>query len=107
MVMDNDSSKKREGCKPTYKQTKGFQPLHICWGPYLIDVIFQKGSVHLNHVTDYIDSVTEIVNQIRTKYSKEVPIVLCADSGFADQKAYTVFEDNLKINYVPAFDIRI
>ncbi|MBI9069314.1 MAG: hypothetical protein JEZ09_18600 [Salinivirgaceae bacterium] len=33
MVMDNDGSKKREGNEPTYKKKKGFQPLHICWGP--------------------------------------------------------------------------
>lgn len=25
---------------------------------------------------------------------------MCADSGFADQKAFAVFEDNLKIHYV-------
>ena len=100
MVMDNDSSKKREGCEPTYKQKKGFQPLHICWGSFLIDVTFRKGSAHSNHGTDYIDCVTDIVKLIRSKYSKDVPIILCADSGFADQKAFEVFENNLKIHYV-------
>jgi hypothetical protein len=55
MVMDNDDAKKREGCEPTYKRKKGFQPLHVCWGPYLIDVIFRVGSAHSNHGNDSVD----------------------------------------------------
>jgi len=100
MVMDNDSSEKREGNEPTYKKVKGFQPLHICWGPYLIDVLFRKGSDHSNHGTDYIDRVRAVTNLIRKRYSKDVPIVLSADSGFADQKAYDVFEQDIKIHYI-------
>jgi len=100
MVMDNDSSKKREGCEPTYKRKKGFQPLHISWGPYLVDVIFRKGSAHSNHGSDFIDSVTGVVNLIRSKYSPDVPIILLADSGFADQKAFAHFEDYLNIHYI-------
>ena len=46
MGMDNDDAKKREGNEPTYKRKKGFQPLHICWGTFLIDVLFRKGSAH-------------------------------------------------------------
>lgn len=38
MVLDNDDSKKKEGCEVTYKKKKGFQPLHITWGPFLIEV---------------------------------------------------------------------
>lgn len=100
MVMDNDSSKKREGCEPTYKKKKGFQPLHISWGPVLVDVIFRKGSAHSNHGTDFIDSITGIVKLIRSKYSAEVPIILAADSGFADQKAFSYFEEVLHIHYI-------
>lgn len=100
MVMDNDDAKKREGCEPTYKKKKGFQPLHICWGPYLIDVIFRVGSAHSNHGTDYIDSITDIVNLIRERYAQQVPIILCADSGFADQKAFEHFENTLGIHYI-------
>lgn len=100
MVMDNDLSKKREGVEFTYKKKKGFQPLHICWGSYLIDVTFRKGSAHSNHGTDYIDRVTEIVNLIRSEYSEDIPIILCADSGFADQVAFDCFEKTLKIHYV-------
>ncbi len=46
---------------PTYKRKKGFQPLHICYGPFLIDVMFRKGSVHSNHGTDYIDRVSALI----------------------------------------------
>lgn len=100
MVLDNDSAKKREGNEPTYKRKKGFQPLHICWGPYLIDVIFRKGSAHSNHGNDYTNRVKSIVDLIRKRYSTDVPIILCADSGFADQKAYKIFENDLHIHYI-------
>ena len=76
MVMDNDLSSKREGVEFTYKKKKGFHPLHICWGPYLIDVTFRKGSAHSNHGTDYIDCVTKIVNLIRSEYSKKILIII-------------------------------
>ena len=100
MVMDNDDSKKREGNEPTYKKKKGFQPLHICWGPFLIDVLFRKGSAHSNHGTDYTDRVKAVVNLIRQRYSEEVPIIICADSGFADQKAFDFFAEELHIHYI-------
>lgn len=100
MVLDNDSAVKREGNEPTYKRKKGFQPLHISWGRFLIDVMFRKGSAHSNHGSDYIDRVRSIVKLIRKRYSLEVPIILCADSGFADQKAYKVFEEELGIHFI-------
>ena len=99
MVLDNDDSKKKEGCEPTYKKKKGFQPLHISWGVFLIDVMFRNGKAHSNHGTDYTDRVTVIVKLIRKLYSKNVPIILCADSGFADQKAYDIF-DELGIHFI-------
>jgi hypothetical protein len=92
MVMDNDQSKKKEGCDVTYKKKKGFQPLHISWGSFLIDVLFRNGKAHSNHGTDYTDRVTAIVGLIRKRYSPEIPIILCADSGFADQKAFDYFD---------------
>lgn len=100
MVLDNDRAKKREGNEPTYKNKKGFQPLHISWGPFLVDVMFRNGSAHSNHGTDYTDRVRSIVKLIRRRYSGEVPIVICTDSGFADQKAYEVFEEELHIHYI-------
>ena len=99
MVMDNDDSKKKEGCEPTYKKKKGFQPLHISWGPFLIDVMFRSGKAHSNHGTDYIDRVTAIVELIRKRYSSDVPIILCADSGFADQKAFDYF-DTINVHFI-------
>jgi len=100
MVLDNDSAPGREGVEVTYKKKKGFQPLHITWGPYLADVIFREGSAHSNHGNDFIESVERIVNLIRERYSKDIPIILVADGGFFDQKAFEYFEDTLKINYV-------
>jgi hypothetical protein len=100
MVMDNDGALKREGNEVTYKRKKGFQPLHICWGPFLVDVLFRKGSAHSNHGTDYIDRVRAVVKLIRERYSSEVPIVLCGDSGFFDQKAFGVFEQDIHIHYI-------
>lgn len=99
MVMDNDQSKKKEGCEVTYKKKKGFQPLHISWETFLIDVLFRKGNAHSNHGTDYIDRVTAIVELIRERYSSEVPIILCADSGFADQKAFDYF-DTINVHFI-------
>jgi len=33
MVLDNDDAEKREGVGPTYKNKKGYHPLHITWAP--------------------------------------------------------------------------
>jgi hypothetical protein len=99
MVMDNDDSKKKEGCDVSYKKKKGFQPLHISWGPFLIDVLFRNGKAHSNHGTDYTDRVTAIVELIRKRYSSKVPIILCADSGFADQKAFDYF-DTINVHFI-------
>jgi len=99
MVMNNDDSKKKEGCEPTYKKKKGFQPLHISWGAYLVDVLFRNGKAHSNHGTDYIDTVRDIVELIRKRYSADIVIILLADSGFFDQKAFDYFEQELKILY--------
>jgi hypothetical protein len=100
MVLDNDDAPGREGSEVTYKKKKGFQPLHITWGPFLAGVIFRKGSAHSNHGNDFIESIERIVKLIRERYSKDIPIILVADGGFFDQKAFEYFEDTLNINYV-------
>lgn len=100
MVMDNDESKKREGVEPTYKKKKGYQPLHISWGSLLVDVIFRSGSKHSNHGNDYIKSVERITKLIRKQYKTDVPIIIVGDSGFMDGKAFTYFEEELKIGYI-------
>jgi len=43
MVLDNNDANQREGVEPTYKKVKGFQPLQLYWGRYLIDAIFRNG----------------------------------------------------------------
>jgi len=100
MVMNNDDAKKREGVEPTYKKKKGYQPLHISWGPYLVDILFRSGSKHSNHGTDFIDTVKEITELIRNHYNADVPILLVGDSGFMDDKAFTYFEETLNIGYI-------
>ena len=100
MVLDNDDAVAREGVEVTYKKKKGFQPLHITWGSFLVDVIFRKGSAHSNHGNDFIESVERIVKLIRERYSSDIPIILAADSGFFDQKAFEYFEDTIKITSV-------
>jgi hypothetical protein len=100
MVLNNDDAQKREGVEPTYKKKKGFQPLHISWGSYLIDVLFRSGSKHSNHGKDLIYCVTDIVTLIRKRYYQDIPIILVADSGFFDQKNFEYFENELGIFYI-------
>lgn len=100
MVLDNETSKKKEGNERTYKKRNGFQPLQITWGPFIVDALFRRGSAHSCHGTDFTDCVKDVVNLIRKEYFRDVPIILCADSGFASQEAYTYFEEVLKIHYI-------
>ena len=44
MVMDNDDAKCRHGVKPTYKKKKGFQPLQMNWGRFIVDAVFRSGT---------------------------------------------------------------
>jgi len=61
--------------------------------------MFRNGKAHSNHGTDYIDRVTAIVELIRSRYRNDVPIILCADSGFADQKAFDYF-DTINVHFI-------
>ena len=92
MVLNNDEARKREGVEPTYKKVKGFQPLQLFWGRYLIDAIFRNGKAHSNHGNHAYRIVAEAVRFIRKHYSQEVPIVLLADSGFFDEQLIEVCE---------------
>ncbi len=100
MVMNNDDAKKREGVEPTYKKKKGYQPLHISWGSYLVDVLFRSGSCHSNHGTDFTDTVKDITELIRKHYNADVPILVVCDSGFLDEQAFEYFEEKLNIGYI-------
>ena len=99
MVMDNDEAGKRHGVKPTYKKVKGFQPLQLTWGRFVIDAIFRSGDKHSNHSDDAEKMVRHIVGLIRKHYREDVPIVIRLDSGFFDQKLLAVLE-SLRIGYI-------
>jgi hypothetical protein len=99
MVMDNDEAKKREGVEPTYKKVKGFQPLQLTWERFIVDAIFRRGSEHGNHGDTVEWVVRHMVEEIRTKYRSDVPIIIKFDSGFFDQKLFALFEE-LGIGYI-------
>lgn len=99
VVFDNDDADKREGAKVTYKKKKGFQPMQISWGPYVVDALFRAGDVHCNHGTDFMKAVGRLVKAIRRRY-KDVPIILLTDSGFLDDQNFRFFEERLGIHYV-------
>ncbi|ORC27002.1 hypothetical protein B4O97_19065 [Marispirochaeta aestuarii] len=85
MVLDNNDADCREGVEPTYKKVKGFQPLQVFWGRYLIDAIFRNGKAHSNHGNHVQRVVSDTVRIIRKGYRKEAPIIFIADTGFFDQ----------------------
>jgi hypothetical protein len=99
MVMDNDEADKRHGVKPTYKKVKGFQPLQLTWGRFIIDAIFRSGDKHSNHSNDAERMLRHIVGLIRKHHGAEVPIVVRMDSGFFDQKLLAVLE-SLQVGYI-------
>lgn len=86
MVLDNNDADQREGVEPTYKKVKGFQPLQVYWGRYLIDAIFRNGKAHSNHGNHVSRVVSDIVRLIRSGYRSDVPIIILADTGFFDEK---------------------
>jgi len=99
MVMDNDEALKRHGVRPTYQGVKGFQPLQLTWGRFLIDAVFRRGDAHSNHSDTAEQMVRHTVGRIRKHYRAEVPIVIRLDSGFFDQKLFEVFEE-LGMGYI-------
>ncbi len=94
MVMDNDNALQREGCTPTYKKKKGFQPLEFYWNDIIIDAIFREGKCHSNHGDDVKKAVKRIVKRIRKGYSLSVPIILKMDSGFMSDENFRYFEES-------------
>ncbi len=101
VVFDNDDAEKRQGAKPTYKKKKGFQPMQISWGPYVVDALFRAGDVHCNHGTDFMKAIGRLVKAIRTRHN-DVPIILLTDSGFMDEQNFRFFEERLRLHYVYA-----
>jgi hypothetical protein len=99
MVLDNDQGLCREGCKPTYKKVKGFQPLQVHWGRFIVDMEFRSGEKHSNHGDGVCQSISTLVTLIRKKYSSEVPIIVKCDSGFLSDANFNSFEE-LGVHYI-------
>ena len=99
MVMDNDEADKRHGVQPTYKRVKGFAPLQMTWGRFLIDAVFRGGKKHSNSGDTVAHMVRHVVALIRKHYRHDVPIILRLDSGFFDQKLFHLFEE-LGVGYI-------
>lgn len=100
MVLDNDDAQKREGVSVTYKNKKGYQPIQISWEGKIVDAYFRRGSAHSNHGNDVKTIMKEVVQLIRRRYRRDVPIIVTSDSGFMDEDNFKYFEQELKIHYV-------
>jgi len=99
MVMDNDEARVRHGVQPTYKKVKGFAPLQMTWGRFLIDAVFRGGKKHSNSGDTVAHMVRHVVALIRKHYRHDVPILFRLDSGFFDQKLFDLFSE-LRVGYV-------
>ena len=99
MVMDNDEAQKRQGCDPTYKKVKGFQPLQLIWEGKIVDAIFRRGKRHSNYGNDVDKMIRGIVTLIRTRYKATVDIVIRMDAGFFDEENFRLC-DELGIGFI-------
>ena len=99
MVMDNDDALCRHGVKPTYKKKKGFQPLQMNWGRFIVDAVFRGGDKHSNHGDSVLNMIRHMVIKIKRHYRWDVPIIIRMDSGFFDQKIFNLCEA-LHVGYV-------
>jgi hypothetical protein len=99
MVMDNDEANRRHGVEPTYKKVKGFQPLQMTWGRFIIDAVFRGGKKHSNHGDTVEHMVRHIVGKIRKSYHEDSLILIRMDAGFFDEKLFKLFEQ-LGIGYI-------
>ncbi len=93
MVMNNNDAEKREGCNPSYKKVKGFQPLHFIWNEKIIDLVFRGGSKHSNNGDTVLKAIRSLVNKIRKQYRQDANIAFMFDSGFFDDKIFNLLEE--------------
>ena len=98
-VFDNNDAEKRHGVEPTYKKVKGFQPLQLNWGRYVVDAVFRGGKKHSNHGDTAEKMLRHMVGKIRTAYREDVPIIVRMDAGFYDDQIFNVCEE-LEIGYL-------
>ena len=71
MVLDNDDALKRQGFQPIYKEVRGFHPLQMNWGRYLVDAVFRGGSKHSNHGKTAEKMLVHVVKKIRRDYRED------------------------------------
>lgn len=88
MVMDNDDAQKRQGCQPTYKKVKGFQPLQLIWDGMVVDAQFRGGKKHGNHGQTAFRMIEKAVKIVREIKGDDVPIIVRVDAGFFDGELY-------------------
>jgi hypothetical protein len=93
MVLNNNDAHKREGVSPTYKMVKGYHPLFIYWGRFVVNMIFHEGKDHPNRNNDYFQAIRETIAVIRKEYREEVPILVLSDAGFYDQKYFQELDE--------------
>lgn len=86
MFMDNDDAKCRHGMKSSYNKKKGFQPLQMDWGWFIIDAVFRSGDKHLNNGEAVTNMIRHMVLKIRFEYRGDAPIIIFMDRGFFDQR---------------------
>ena len=98
-VFDNDDAEKRHGVEPTYKNVKGFQPLQMNWGRYVVDAVFRGGKKHSNQGDSVDMMLWRMVDKIRKEYREDVPIIVRMDAGFYDDDLFETCEW-LKIGYL-------
>ena len=98
-VLDNDDAEKRHGVEPTYKKVKGFQPLQLTHGRYVVDAVFRGGKKHSNNGHTAHKMVEYAVKKIWRDYCKDVPILIRMDAGFYDHELFETCE-RLHIGYL-------
>lgn len=99
MPMDNDQAKVREGVEVTYKKRKGFAPLQMTWNRRIVSCRLRPGDVHSLGRNDAEAMIRRAVQLIRSRYRKDVAIVIRLDGGFMSERLFQVMEE-LEIGYV-------
>lgn len=94
MVLDNNDSKKKQACTPTYKNVLGFQPLHLIWGYSIMDMCFRGGKRHGNYADTAKNMIVNAIRLIREIKGDDFPIIFNMDSGFMDEKLFKAIEEN-------------
>ena len=98
-VLENTYARAREGVSWTYKQTPGFQPLHlslealISWGSLIIDGSLRAGRTSGNRGRLPGQMIRSAAKVVRAVLGEETPIIVRMDAGFFDQKLFRELEE--------------